>query len=224
MTTPKRSPHKFYSFNHAIGRGLFGFGVGAVVFAIVAHSKDVGTAAIAAWDATALALIGAAWSVIWGATPEKTRQRAAAEDPGRNALGVLLILSSAASVFSGVLFLRSARASVSDGALQMGLAVGAVVLSWIVTHTVYTLRYAHLYYREDDEGGEGGLEIPGGEAPADIDFAYFAFTIGMCFQVSDVAISSRGIRRTALFHSLLSFAYNTVIIAFTINLMAGVLH
>lgn len=223
MSQP-RSPHRFYSFNRAIGRGLFGAVVGAIVFAVVVQAKDLGTAIISAWDATALALIVAGWWVISSATVEHTKRRAAAEDPGRNALGALVVISSAVSVFSSALLLRSARASVGDGPLLMALTVGAVVLSWILTHTVYTLRYAHLYYREDDEGGEGGLDFPGDDAPADIDFAYFAFTVGMCFQVSDIAISSSGIRRVALFHSILSFAYNTVIIAFTLNLMAGFLH
>jgi uncharacterized membrane protein len=92
------------------------------------------------------------------------------------------------------------------------------VLSWFVTHTSYTLRYAHLYYREDDEG-IGGVEMPGSEKPTYFDFAYFAFTLGMCFQVSDMTITSGQIRRAALGHAMLSFAYNTFILAFTLNLV-----
>jgi uncharacterized membrane protein len=97
-----------------------------------------------------------------------------------------------------------------------------VAVTWGVTHTSYTLRYAHLYYR-DRGSGEGGLVFPGDERPCDLDFAYFAFTIGMCFQVSDVTIASRRIRRGALLHALLSFAYNTAIVAFTLNLVFGYL-
>jgi uncharacterized membrane protein len=97
----------------------------------------------------------------------------------------------------------------------------AVVAAWGVTHTAYTLRYAHLYYR--DAGGEGGLVFPGDDKPRDLDFAYFAFTIGMCFQVSDVTISSPIIRRGALGHSLLSFAYNTAVLALSLNLVFGYL-
>jgi uncharacterized membrane protein len=77
-----------------------------------------------------------------------------------------------------------------------------------------------LYYRDDGDG-EGGLEFPGREAPAYFDFAYFAFTVGMCFQVSDVTVSSRNLRRAVLGHALLSFAYNTAIIAVAINLVIG---
>jgi uncharacterized membrane protein len=100
--------------------------------------------------------------------------------------------------------------------------VTAVVAAWLLTHTAYTLRYAHLYYRDDDEG-EGGLSFPGDGAPAYVEFAYFAFTIGMCFQVSDVAVTSRQIRRAVLGQSLLSFAYNTAILATAVSLVVGVL-
>ena len=94
--------------------------------------------------------------------------------------------------------------------------------AWVLTHTSYTLRYAHLYYREDSEG-VGGVEFPGNAAPDYFDFAYVAFTIGMCFQVSDVIVTSRNIRRTILSHAILSFAYNTAILALSLNLLTGML-
>jgi uncharacterized membrane protein len=104
----------------------------------------------------------------------------------------------------------------------VALCLIAVGLAWTLTHTSYTLRYAHLFYRENDH--EGGLEFPGRDEPDDFDFAYFAFTIGMTFQVSDVGVTSPLIRRTVLAHALLSFAYNTVIIALAINILAGFLN
>jgi uncharacterized membrane protein len=98
------------------------------------------------------------------------------------------------------------------------LSIVSVGIAWLVTHTAFTLRYAHLYYREDREG-IGGLEFPGGARPNYFDFAYFAFTIGMCFQTSDVCISSSQLRRAALLHALVSFAYNTLILALVLNLV-----
>ncbi len=89
------------------------------------------------------------------------------------------------------------------------------MLSWFVTHTLYSFRYARLYYLRGDGDGLG---FPGQRKPADIDFAYFSFTIGMCFQVSDVAVSCSRIRRTALGHALLSFVYNTTIVSLAMNL------
>jgi uncharacterized membrane protein len=79
-----------------------------------------------------------------------------------------------------------------------------------------------LYFR-DDGSGEGGLQFPGDETPDALDFAYFAFTVGMCFQVSDVVITSKKIRRAVLMHSILSFAYNTVILGMALNLFFGML-
>jgi uncharacterized membrane protein len=112
-----------------------------------------------------------------------------------------------------------------DGDLLLGLCVLTVALSWLLTHTGFALRYAHLYYRagRDDEGG---LTFPG-EPPADpddMDFVYYSFTIGMCFQTSDVSATDRVIRRTTLLHALISFLYNTGILAFSINVVVGQLN
>ena len=95
----------------------------------------------------------------------------------------------------------------------------AIALSWILTHTSYTLRYAKLYYRDPQRPRDAGcLNFPGKGPPADIDFAYFAFTIGMCFQTSDISVETREMRREVLVHALLSFVYNTMIVALALNL------
>jgi uncharacterized membrane protein len=99
----------------------------------------------------------------------------------------------------------------------VGLSVVSIILAWSVVHTVYSLRYAKLYY----EGTAGGVEFNAEEAPRYIDFACLALTIGMTFQVSDTNLESTSIRRTALRHALLSYAFGTLIIATTINLIAG---
>lgn len=179
--------------------------------------------AVAAWDVGALALLLLALSLVLRAGPDETGRRAAADDPGRHAINALVILSCAVSLLGTAAVLRQARQD-SPGTRDVfvALCVLAVASSWCLTQTVYTLRYAHLYYHDDHEG-VGGLEFPGRGHPAYIDFAYFAFTVGMCFQVSDVTISSRPIRRAVLGHSLLSFVYNTVILATAINLALGVL-
>ena len=132
-------------------------------------------------------------------------------------------MASTVSLFAAVGLLRRAR-EVAGGqtALLLGLCLGAVVTAWALTHTAYTLRYAHLYYRDDGDG-EGGLSFPGGRSPDYFDFAYFAFTVGMAFQVSDVTITSAAIRRAVLGHALLSFAYNTAILALALNLTFGLL-
>ena len=176
---------------------------------------------VAGWDAGAIALGALSWWLILHANAAHTRRHAADEDPGRRAAWVIVILASGFSLVANAVVLRNARAcSANIRDVVVVLSLVAVVAAWLLTHTAYTLRYAHLYYRDDD-GGEGGLTFPGDERPSYLEFAYFAFTIGMCFQVSDVTITSRLIRRAVLGQSLLSFAYNTAILATAVSLVVG---
>jgi uncharacterized membrane protein len=148
---------------------------------------------------------------------------AAADDPGRHAVSALVLLASAIGLFATSVVLRRARALAPEARdLFVGLCLLAVATAWLLTHTAYTLRYAHLYYRDGGQGDEGGLTFPGESPPAYLDFAYFSFTVGMCFQVSDVAVSSARIRRATLSQALLSFLYNTVILAVALNLVVGI--
>jgi uncharacterized membrane protein len=109
--------------------------------------------------------------------------------------------------------------------LHVALVAYTLFASWLMTHTAFALRYAHEYY-ETSPGGSGpdkGLEFPGDEAPDYWDFFYFAMVLGMTFQVSDVQITSRMLRRLATVHGLLGFLFNTVIIALTVNIGASLL-
>ena len=180
-----------------------------------------GLALLAGWDGAGLLLLILAWVVIARSDAAVTQRFAARHDPGRTAVYVLVVLASAVSLLSSTALVRKARlvAGPRGGSLVL-LCLATVALSWALTHTAFTLRYAHLYYREDDEG-VGGVELPGAQRPAYFDFAYLAFTIGMCFQVSDVTVSSPQIRRALLLHALLSFIYNTSILAFVLNLVFG---
>jgi uncharacterized membrane protein len=198
---------------------------GIATYAILTKLTSLAWAvrAVAAWDAGALALLSLAWSLVWTADVDCTKRHAARDDPGRTAVWVLVLLSSTVSLFVGTVVLRQAKTLAPESAVLLALlSLGAVIASWSLTHTAYTLRYAHLYYRDDREG-EGGLVFPGEEQPDFLDFAYYAFTVGMCFQVSDVTIASRQIRRATLVHSMLSFAYNTAIVALALNLAFGLL-
>ena len=132
---------------------------------------------------------------------------------------VIALLCSAFSLFAAAFELRR---SLPSGAMPShtwaAVALAGVVLAWLATHTAYTLRYAHLYYRHGDVGG---LIFPGGGQPRDSDFAYFAFTIGVCMQTADVSIDAWQVRRVVLVHALLSFVYNTTVLALAINLLIG---
>lgn len=171
---------------------------------------------LGAWDAGGFIFLALAWWLIVRSSPEQTKMRAAAEDPGRTGVFVIVLISSLASIAVAILVLRDAK-TVNPTAEALGVL--AIVVAWFVTQTAYTLHYAHLYYREDSK--VGGIDFNSEGDPDDLDFAYFAFIVGMTFQVADTNISDRGIRRAVLRHALISFIYNTIIIGLSINLFAS---
>ncbi|HEX4453199.1 MAG TPA: DUF1345 domain-containing protein [Kofleriaceae bacterium] len=189
--------------------------VGIATWFVLPASLPTVERVLATWTFGAFALLVVALWVIFHSKQAETARRAAARDPGRTAVWMLVIAGSAFSLFAATVVARH----VSD--VVLALCVASVLLSWFVTHVGFTLRYAHLYYRVMPNDPEGGIEFPGGAKPDDRDFMYFAFTIGMCFQVSDATVSDRLIRRTVLAHALISFAYNTVIVALALNLVVG---
>jgi uncharacterized membrane protein len=207
---------------HAHGRLFTAVALGVATGFLVPARLGTSVRLLAAWDVAALVMTTFAWIIILRPGPSETQRHAAADDPGRRAVSVLVILASAVSLLATAVILRQARSCTpAVRELFVALCILAVASAWVLTHTGYALRYAHLYYRDDKEG-VGGLTLPGDAAPAYLDFAYFAFTIGMCFQVSDISVSSPQIRRAVLGHGVLSFLYNTAILATAINLAVGV--
>ena len=198
-----------------------GAGVALAVGLGGGQQSSWGLAVLSGWDAGGLVLLVLSWLLIEGSDAAETQRRAAADDPGRTPVYALVVLTSVASLLSATALVRKAKlVPGARGDALVLLCLATVALSWALTHTAFTLRYAHLYYREDDEG-VGGIELPGGQRPAYLDFAYLAFTVGMCFQVSDVTVASPQIRRVLLLHALLSFVYNTAVLAFVLNLVFG---
>jgi uncharacterized membrane protein len=204
-----------------VGRLVAAAATASLVALVLPAALTAGERLVAAWDAGALTLILLEWITVLAKDPVTTRDRAAAADPGRTAVWIIVLVANVVGLLGAAVLTRYARGIAGPRAdLLVGLCLLAVVLAWTLTHTAFTLRYAHLHYRDDEEGA-GGLTFPGDRPPGDYDFAYFAFTIGMCFQVSDVSVSSPQIRRTVLAHALISFVYNTVILALALNLAFG---
>jgi uncharacterized membrane protein len=168
-------------------------------------------------------LLSLAMAIILTADQEETQRRAAAEDPGRTVVWGIVLVVSTLTLFAATFVLHEAKSFPrGERDLALILTVVAAALSWCLTHAAFTLRYAHLYYRgaPEDVGGIGfAHDDTDEEQPDDLDFMYFAFTIGMCFQVSDAVIKRRLIRRTALAHAMISFAFNTGIIALVLNIV-----
>jgi uncharacterized membrane protein len=140
------------------------------------------------------------------------------ENPGRDLADLVLLGAAIASLIAvGVVLFGAGSASGNLKYVEAGLALASVFVSWTLVHTVFTLKYARLYY----SGQAGGIDFNEPDDPQYSDFAYLSFTIGMTFQVSDTDIESKQIRRTALRHAWLSFPLGAVIIATAINLVAG---
>jgi uncharacterized membrane protein len=182
---------------------------------------------IAGWDAGSFTLLAFSWTIILGADATQTRGRAGADDPGRHTVFAIALVASLISLFAATVVLRKVKAFPgAEETTWTVLMLAAIALSWAVTHTAFTLMYAHLYYRgggKDGKDSDVGLQFCGTAEPSDIDFAYFAFTIGMCFQVSDVVVTATQMRRMVLFHAVLSFVYNTAILALALNVVFGLM-
>lgn len=215
-------PSPLWSTRRAAGRLLLASTLGLLACALFTPTRTAWwVRAVAGWDVAAGVLCALAWRTIVRASPERTRARAAIDDPGGTTVFVIAVVSSLFSLFAGAYVLRWSRASPPAEKLTwLALALAGIVLSWVLTHTAYTLRYVRLYYARS---GVGGLQFPGDRPPADLDFAYFAFTIGMTFQSTDVIVTSSRLRAFVLSHALLSFFYNTFILAVAINLAVGLL-
>jgi uncharacterized membrane protein len=192
--------------------------VGLVAAAVVALSGQGALAPLAGWDAAAAVFVGWTWRSIWPMDAAQTARHAAQEDPSRTATDLFLLIAAVASLLAVGLVIVTAgnKGGLFEG-VQVGLGVASVVLSWTVVHTVFTLRYSRLYY----SGPDGGIDFNEDDPPRYSDFAYLAFTIGMTFQVSDTDLKTKDIRATALRQALLSYLFGTVIVATTINLIAG---
>ena len=203
----------------ARARLLLAIACGIITWFVTPPSVGAVPRALLAGDVGAIVMLAVASWIIVSATSDESRRRAAADDPGRLLVWILVLGVSAASLFVSIFLLRHGHGESREArVLLLVLGVATAAIAWLLAQTAFTLRYAHLFYRA---GGadEGGLVFPGDEPPDDLDFAYFAFTIGMCFQVSDVQVTRRSIRRTVMMHALLSFAYNTGILALVINVV-----
>jgi uncharacterized membrane protein len=197
--------------------------VGLLVVVVLVWFLPLGMAVVAGWDAAALTFLVSIWPVIIRADGAHAAQLATREDETRGSAAVLLVGASVASLLGVVLTLDLAgRQGGPLRVLLISVAVLTVVLSWTVVNTVYTLRYANLHYRSRDAGIAFG-DPDGQQQPSYRDFAYVAFTIGMCYQVSDTTVRDPRIRGTVLSHAFLSYLFGVVIVAGSVNLIAGLL-
>lgn len=203
-------------------------GASAFTFVIARSSLSWPVSLVAAWDGFAVSSLVLAWAGML-CTDMKTRMREAhLQDSSRTVISGCVVFAAVAGLFGAGLLLGSAKGlSGNEAGRHVALAALTVVSSWLLVHTVLALHYAHISYHiaqaANDTPPDLGLIFPNEPQPDFLDFAYFSFVIGMTCQTSDVQITSRRLRRIALLHGLLSFGFNTVILAFSLNLAAALL-
>lgn len=204
LSTPRR-----------LGAGL---AVGAAAGLIAAFVAPWQAVPLLVWVATALTWVISVWVHIVPMDDVRTHQNATREDPHGPLADALLLAASIASLGAVVLgILKAAHTNGPEKPLLLASGIAAIITSWGVVHTVFTLRYAALYYA----AAGAGVDFNDDDNPNYVDFAYVAFTIGMTYQVSDTQLTTKAMRHTALRHALMSYLLGTVIIAATINVAAG---
>jgi uncharacterized membrane protein len=192
--------------------------IGVLAGAVVTRIGSPTLGALIGWDVTALVYLVWVWLKIAPLGETETARLAEREDPTRATADVLVLSAATASLVAvGAILAQVGGLDTTSELGRFVLGLASVVLSWAVVHTIFTLRYARMYYEDDD----GGVSFNEAEAPCYTDFAYLAFTIGMTFQVSDTDLQTKEFRRVALRHALLSFVFGTGILATTINLVAS---
>ena len=172
------------------------------------------------WITAAVVFLIWTWAMIAKMSPARTASHATREDPTRVSTDIFILSASVASLLGVACLFAAGQSQGVQADIAAVVGVGSVAAAWLIVHTIFTLRYALLYYADS----AGGIDFNQTEAPAYADFAYLAFTIGMTYQVSDTDLKTRAIRATALRHALLSFLLGAVILGAAVNLVAGLAH
>jgi uncharacterized membrane protein len=202
---------------YARPRTFIALAVGILVCLLVPGTHRLVTRLLFGWDALIAVYLGLVYAMMLCNDHRHIRRAAAMQDDGR----FVILLVTAIGAFASIAAIVSELGTPHRGVLELTTAITTIALSWAAVHTTFALHYAHDYYRN---AKPGGLQFPSGdkEDHADYwDFVYFSFVIGMTAQVSDVGITDKTIRRTATAHGIVSFIYNTALLALTVNIAAS---
>jgi uncharacterized membrane protein len=191
--------------------------VGIVAFLLLPASWRLVTRVLIGWDVSVALYLVLAFAMMYRCGVDHIRRNAILQDDGR----FLILMVTAFGAFASIAAIVSELGTEHRGATELTLATLTIALSWAAVHTTFALHYAHDYYRGE---APGGLQFPSGDEHEDVDywdFVYFSFVIGMTAQVSDVGITDKTIRRTATAHGVISFIYNTALVALMVNIAAS---
>jgi uncharacterized membrane protein len=201
--------------------------IGILVSILIPSWLHFSTRLLCAWNSSMYFFLASTLGTMLKSTPEKMRRRAQNQYQGRLVVFSLIIAAACASLLA-IGFILSNKKGVSTITLNLHVMLSfmTIVGSWLLVHTVFTMQYAYAYYRDGYDNPKreaGGLDFPNENSPDYWDFLYFSFVIGMTSQVSDVQTTSRSMRRLTLIHGILSFFFNTTILAMSINIIASLI-
>lgn len=219
--SPATSPSRRWKDPRAGVRVAISASLGTVAGVVVSFFTNWQAATLIGWDVAALFLIAWIWWAVATLDADESQSRAGREDPSLR-LTELIVLAAGVALLGavGLALVRAGNAAGVTKAYMIALGVFSVALSWSLVHTIFTLRYARSYYKQP----VGGIDFNEGDPPTYLDFAYLALTIGMTFQVSDTNLTTKSVRRIALFHALLSYLFGAVVVALVINVVSSLLH
>jgi uncharacterized membrane protein len=202
---------------YARPRTFISIAIGVLAFFVLPGSLRLVTRLLIGWDTFIALFLVLAFVMMARCGIAHIRRNAVMQDDGR----FLILMVTALGAFASIAAIMFEIGADHRGAAELALATGTIALSWAAVHTTFALHYAHDYYRGDKPGG---LQFPSGDQHEDADywdFVYFSFVIGMTAQVSDVGITDKTIRRTATAHGVISFIYNTALVALMVNIAAS---
>jgi uncharacterized membrane protein len=220
---PLRAP-KIFRIMHARPKLVLSAIVGIGVIFMLPPEWRLATRSLIGWDAGIGLYLCIVYWIVARSEVSHIRQHAKDEDEGRILILVLIVAATLASFAAIIALLGQESTGQGQGGhkiepLQMLLAIGTILLSWAFVHSIFAIHYAHEFYTESPPAG--GLDFPGDKKPDYWDFVYFSFVIGMTFQVSDVAVTSRSIRHAVTAHGIVSFLFNVALLAITVNVAAS---
>ena len=223
---PVRPELEWYRLN-AHRRLVLSLLVLGVVLAALPGSLPVSLRVAMAWDSAVVVFLLLTWGMIARCPRAQVRETVLQNDESRVGVLLLVLCAIGASVAAIFFLLQQSKGGGNPPALKVAFAALTIVCSWLLTHVMFALHYAHRFYRDDpatpEQDATGGLRFPGTERPHYWDFLYFSFVIGMTSQVSDVQVTSGAMRVLVLCHGVLSFAFYTIVLALSINIVAGLI-
>jgi uncharacterized membrane protein len=207
------APWRFLMFVAVLVAGLF-------AYRVAWPASKITEAAAMAFDFAAIVFLATLAPLLRGSSAEVMRDHAAKNDANRP---LILVITSVLATIALAVIAGELEGARRAEPLALAKLIGTLLLVWVFANSVYALHYAHAYYtrNEETDGDFGGIDFPGTKTPSYDDFVYFAFTLGMTFQTSDINITAPGIRRVALMHSFAAFIFSIGLIAFTINVVGG---